>query len=166
MQQLFTAGGIIFLIGKNAGEAKLRPGVVQQEGFRMFETAFTIEWGDCDEAGIVFYPNYFYWFDCTYQRWLRKRGLSQRELRRRFSSVTPLVNVGAQFVGPACYDDELVVGAEVIEWQERRFRIDYKLSVGKVQVASGFEHRAWASVANTGELRGASVPPEFKELLK
>ncbi|WJR80967.1 acyl-CoA thioesterase [Bradyrhizobium sp. NP1] len=132
----------------------------------MFETAFTIEWGDCDEAGIVFYPNYFYWFDCTYQRWLRRHGLSQRELRRRFKSVTPLVNVGAQFVGPARYDDELVVSAGVTEWRERRFRIDYKLSVGNMQVASGFEQRAWASVTGTGELRGASVPPEFKELLK
>jgi len=27
----------------------------------MFRTEFPIEWGDCDEAGIVFYPNYFYW---------------------------------------------------------------------------------------------------------
>ena len=132
----------------------------------MFETAFMIEWGDCDEAGIVFYPNYFYWLDCTYQRWLREHGLSQRELRRRFKSVTPLVNVGAEFVGPARYDDELVVRAEVAEWRERRFRIDYKLSVGNVQVASGFEQRAWASVTETGELRGASVPSEFKELLK
>ncbi|WFU44284.1 acyl-CoA thioesterase [Bradyrhizobium sp. CB82] len=132
----------------------------------MFETAFTIEWGDCDEAGIVFYPNYFYWLDCTYQRWLRRHGLSQRELRRRFNSVTPLVNVAAQFIGPARYDDELVVRAEVAEWRERRFRIDYKLSVGNVQVAGGFEQRAWASLTDTGELRGANVPPEFRELLK
>ena len=131
----------------------------------MFETAFTIEWGDCDEAGIVFYPNYFYWFDCTYQRWLRKHGLSQRELKRRFKSVTPLVNVGARFAGPARYDDELVIRAEVAEWQERQFRIDYKLSVGNVQIASGFEQRAWASVTDTGKLRGASVPGEFKELM-
>ncbi|MCP3460187.1 thioesterase family protein [Bradyrhizobium sp. CCGUVB23] len=132
----------------------------------MFETAFTIEWGDCDEAGIGFYPNYFYWFDCTYQRWLRKHGLSQRELKRRFKSVTPLVNVGAQFVGPARYDDELVVRAEIAEWRERKFRIDYKLSVGNMQIASGFEQRAWSSVTDTGELRGASVPQEFRELLK
>jgi YbgC/YbaW family acyl-CoA thioester hydrolase len=132
----------------------------------MFETVFTIEWGDCDEAGIVFYPNYFYWFDCTYQRWLRRHGLSQRELKRRFKSVTPLVNVGAQFVGPARYDDELTIRADVAEWQERRFRIDYKLSVGNVQIASGFERRAWASVTDTGELRGASVPQEFKDMLR
>ena len=132
----------------------------------MFETAFTVEWGDCDEAGIVFYPNYFYWLDCTWQRWLRELGLSQRELKRRFNSVTPLVNVGARFVAPASYDDELTIRAEVAEWQERRFRIDYKLSVGNVQIASGFEQRAWASVSETGALRGASVPQEFKELLR
>jgi YbgC/YbaW family acyl-CoA thioester hydrolase len=131
----------------------------------MFETAFTIEWGDCDENGIVFYPNYFYWFDCTYQRWLRQYGLSQRELRRRFQSVTPLVDVGAQFVGPARYDDELRIRAEVTEWRERRFRIDYKLSVADVPVASGFEQRAWAALTDTGELRGARVPPEFKEVM-
>ena len=23
----------------------------------------TVEWGDCDPAGIVFYPNYFRWFN-------------------------------------------------------------------------------------------------------
>jgi len=135
-------------------------------GFWMFETAFTIEWGDCDEAGIVFYPNYFYWFDCTWQRWLRKLGLSQRELKRRFKSVTPLVNVGAKFVGPARYDDELVIRADIAEWQERRFRIDYKLSVGNVQIADGFEQRAWAAVTDAGELRGASVPQEFRDMLR
>jgi acyl-CoA thioesterase FadM len=97
---------------------------------------------------------------------VRKHGLSQRELRRRFKSVTPLVDVGAQFIGPARYDDEMQVRAEVTEWRERRFRIDYKLSVGGVPVATGFEQRAWAAFSDTGELRGADVPPEFKEVMK
>ncbi|WFU41528.1 acyl-CoA thioesterase [Bradyrhizobium sp. CB82] len=112
----------------------------------MFETAFTVEWGDCDEAGIVFYPNYFYWFDCAYQRWLRKLGLGQRELRRRFNGVTPLVDVGARFVKPVRYDDELVIYAETTAWGQRRFQVDYRLSVGNVEVASGFEQRAWRTL--------------------
>jgi YbgC/YbaW family acyl-CoA thioester hydrolase len=132
----------------------------------MFETAFTIEWGDCDEAGIVFYPNYFYWFDCTYQRWLRSHGLSQRELRSRFHSVTPLVDVGARFLASARYDDELRVRAEVTEWRERRFRIDYSLTVKGTTVTRGFEQRAWAVRTESGELHGARVPAEFKELMK
>lgn len=73
---------------------------------------------------------------------------------------------GAQFVGTARYDDELVIRAEVAERRERRFRIDYNLSVGTVQVATGFEQRAWAQITDAGGLRGANVPAEFKEWLK
>src|SRR3954452_23921719 len=114
---------------------KLASGKVR---FGMFETAFTIEWGDCDEAGIVFYPNYFYWLDSTYQRWLRARGLSQRKLRSRFWSVSPLVDAVAHFVGRATYDDELRVQAEIAEWQERRCRVEYTLAVRGTTVATGF----------------------------
>jgi YbgC/YbaW family acyl-CoA thioester hydrolase len=85
----------------------------------MFSTAFTIEWGDCDEAGIVFYPNYFYWFDCAFQRPLYGRGLSQRELRRRFGAVTPIVQAHCDFKAPARYDDEREVEVRVQSERER-----------------------------------------------
>ena len=48
----------------------------------MFTTLFGVEWGDCDEAGIVYYPRYFYWMDCAFHRFLRARGLSYREFKR------------------------------------------------------------------------------------
>lgn len=129
----------------------------------MFTDQFTIEWGDCDEAGIVFYPNYFYWFDCTFQRFLRSRGFSQRELRRRFGGVTPLVQVGADFTAPARYDDVVATEARIESWDERRFRVSYRFNVGDSAVASGFELRAWATIAEDGRIRGAAIPAEFRE---
>src|SRR5258707_8515911 len=101
----------------------------------MFRTEFIIEWGDCDEAGVVFYPNYFYWLDCTFQRLLRDRGLSQRELMRRFGVVTPLLDAGARFRRPATYDHTLQIEAVVESWEAKRFRIAYKLSVDDRAVA-------------------------------
>jgi acyl-CoA thioester hydrolase len=88
----------------------------------MFKTSFTIEWGDCDEAGIVFYPNYFYWFDCAFQRMLRDRGLSQRDLRKRFGAVTPIVVAHSDFKTPARYDDILDIEMEVRKVSEADFR--------------------------------------------
>jgi hypothetical protein len=41
-----------------------------------------------------------------------------------------------------------------------------KLWVRNKHVASGFEQRVWASLTDTGELRGVNVPAEFRELLK
>lgn len=37
-------------------EEKRRPMLINRRTIR-------IEWGDCDPAGIVFYPRYFEWFD-------------------------------------------------------------------------------------------------------
>ena len=34
-----------------------------------------IAWGDCDDAGIVFYPHFFRWMDTAFHRWLRERGV-------------------------------------------------------------------------------------------
>jgi len=131
----------------------------------MFRTEFIIEWGDCDEAGVVFYPNYFYWLDCTFQRLLRDRGLSQRELMRRFGAVTPLVDAGAKFRGPAKYDDVLRVEALVETWETRRFRIVYKLSVADRPVAEGFEVRAWANKDASGAMSGRPIDEAFKNLM-
>lgn len=130
-----------------------------------FTDQITVEWGDCDEAGIVFYPNYLYWFDCTWQRLLRSRGLGQRELRRRFGAVTPLVEVGVTFRSPARYDDVLEVTADIVAWHDKRFRIDYRMSVKGRKVLEGFEVRAWAQSMTDGTLKGAEVDAVFREAL-
>tara|TARA_R100001143_G_scaffold63286_1_gene69337 strand:- start:3288 stop:3695 length:408 start_codon:yes stop_codon:yes gene_type:complete len=127
-----------------------------------FKRDFTVEWGDCDDAGIVFYPNFFYWFDSTFQAMVRSVGLNQREVRSRFGAVTPLVDVGATFKSPVTYDDVITIYAEVEEWAERRFRIAYTVKCGERLVATGFEKRAWAVYTPEGGIKGASVAPEFK----
>ncbi|MBF9234863.1 acyl-CoA thioesterase [Microvirga alba] len=131
----------------------------------MFESSVTVEWGDCDEAGIVFYPNYFYWFDCTFQRFLRSRGLSQRELKRLFGAVTPIVDTGAKFRGPVRYDDHLDIVAAIDLWDEKRFKVAYRLSVGGTPVAEGFEVRAWAALGEDGRLKGKPVNADFKKMM-
>jgi acyl-CoA thioester hydrolase len=132
----------------------------------MFRASFTIEWGDCDEAGIVFYPHYFYWFDSTFQRLLRARGLSQRDVRKRFGAVTPIVDAHAEFRAPARYDDVLDIDAGVALVSERRFRIDYRMSRGGKPIGNGYEVRAWALIDAAGAIKGAPVDPAFLALLR
>ena len=129
-----------------------------------FQRDLTIEWGDCDEAGIVFYPNFFYWFDSTYHGMMRDKGLSQREIRARYGAVTPLVDVGSTFRSPVSYDDVITIEADFQEWADRRMRIAYTVKCGERLVATGFEQRAWAIVDDQGKLKGASIPAEFKAL--
>lgn len=131
----------------------------------MFHMRMIAEWGDCDPAGIVFYPRYFGWMDAGFQALLRARGLSQQTLRERFGTVTPLVEVGASFRGPVRPGDALTVAIDVEAWEERRFRVSYAFDAGESVVAEGFEVRAWANLAADGTLRGARVDPIFRQLL-
>jgi len=135
-----------------------------------FKRELTLVWGDCDDAGIVFYPNYFYWFDGTYHLYLRDRGMGMRDIKARFHAVTPLVDVGAKFRSPISYEDTIQIEARVAEWMERRFRLEYTVTCGDRLVATGHELRAWAEFDdkdhNTGRLRGAAVPQAFKALFE
>ena len=132
----------------------------------MFKTSVTIEWGDCDEAGIVFYPNYFYWLDCAFQRLLRARGLSQRVLRSRYGAVTPIVQAHCDFKAPARYDDVLDIDIEVATDGERRLRVDYQLSSNGRAIGAGHEVRAWARVNDDGSLGSMPIDVAFLTLLR
>ena len=47
----------------------------------------TVEWGHCDPANIVFYPNYFSWFDASTAHHFKVAGLPKPELVRQFGVV-------------------------------------------------------------------------------
>ena len=60
-----------------------------------------IEWGQCDTAGIIFFPQYLLIFD-TSTGWLFERtGLKPLAMRKKYGIIgMPIVEVGAKFVMP------------------------------------------------------------------
>jgi YbgC/YbaW family acyl-CoA thioester hydrolase len=130
---------------------------------RVLETI--VQWGDCDEQGIVFYPRYFYWMDCGFQGLLRPHGWSQRALRKQFGVLgTPLVRAEADFVSPVSYEAPLTVEAAISRWGGSSFEVAYRgLSDGAV-VFNGAEVRVWL-VPGDDKPRGSSVAQEFRAAL-
>jgi 4-hydroxybenzoyl-CoA thioesterase len=131
--------------------------------FPPFKTHFPIEWGDCDAAGIVFFPNYFRWFDAAFQRLLKSRGHTQATLAHDFGVIgTPLVDVGATFHAPARFDEELVVDVVIAEWKQSSFRVTYRGMVNDKHVLSGYDFRAFVARNSDGRLSSVAIPEEFK----
>jgi acyl-CoA thioesterase FadM len=122
----------------------------------------TINWGDCDEPGGVFYPNYFYWMDTTFHRLLGAAGLSLRIVGQRFGAHMPIVEANARFLARATYDDPLAVFARVEHWGKTSLRIAYRGWRDDVAVFEGYEARVWA-LRGDGPIRTAPIPAEFKE---
>lgn len=64
----------------------------------IFSREVRIEWGDCDPAGIVFYPRYLAFFDASTAYLFESVGLPQEQLAARYGIVgMPLIEVQAKF---------------------------------------------------------------------
>lgn len=131
----------------------------------MFETRFDVEFGDCDPAGIVFYPRFFSWFDAAFQRWLRERGTDQAAIQARFDAVgTGLVDVRANFRAPVRPGDALTVVLVGIEWDERTFALAYEGRRGEQVCVEGTERRGLFARRPDGRL-GLVPLSEFRAMI-
>jgi len=123
-----------------------------------------IEWGQCDPAGIVFYPQYLIIFD-TSTGWLFERtGLTPSAMRRKYGIVgMPIVEVGAKFILPCRFDDEIDAESEVSEWGRSSFTVRHRILKAGALALDGFEKRVWAAPhpEQPGAIKAQAVPAEI-----
>ena len=129
---------------------------------------FTVEWGETDAAGIVFYPNYFRWFDRATHALFKSIGLPISELGSQYGFAHPIVDSGCRFFSPLRYDDLVRLETTVTEVRERTFRLQHELFKGETSVGSGYEVRAWVkneTEGGRGTIKAVSIPPEMAQKL-
>ena len=123
-----------------------------------------IEWGQCDPAGIVFYPQYLILFDAS-TGWLFERtGLKPLAMRQKYGIVgLPIVDVGARFIIPCRFDDEVIVESAVSEWGRSSFTVRHRILKGDALAVEGFEKRVWAAPhpQQPGAIKGQKIPAEI-----
>jgi 4-hydroxybenzoyl-CoA thioesterase len=128
----------------------------------------TIEWSQCDPAGIVFYPNYLIMFDTSTGLLFARTGLSPSQMRRRYGIVgLPLVEQGTKFHAPCRFDDEVILESEVGEWGRSSFTVRHRVLKGSDIAVDGFEKRVWAIAdpERAGRIKPEPIPREIMAAL-
>jgi 4-hydroxybenzoyl-CoA thioesterase len=121
-----------------------------------------IEWGDCDPAGIIFYPRYFEIFDAsTAALFERALGITKfKQLKQYDFAGYPLVRTRAKFIRPTRFGDDVVVDT-TISFGRASFDIEHRLSRGGETCVECSEKRVWVvRDAATGGIRSQAVPGE------
>jgi 4-hydroxybenzoyl-CoA thioesterase len=79
--------------------------------FRTNVTQRRIQWGECDPAGIVFYPRYFEMFDgATTGMFSAATGLTKYQLFEIYKFAGyPMVDTRARFVVPCRFGDDVAI---------------------------------------------------------
>jgi 4-hydroxybenzoyl-CoA thioesterase len=123
----------------------------------------TIEWGDCDPAGIVFYPRYFAMFDASTAALFQVAlGMPKIAWTKHFGMLgIPMVDTRAKFHIPSAYGDEVVIESRVTEFRRASFDVAHRLLKGEALAVEATETRVWAGLdPETGRIRAVSIPAE------
>jgi 4-hydroxybenzoyl-CoA thioesterase len=124
-----------------------------------------IEWGDCDPAGIVFYPRYFAMFD-TSTTYLMERaaGMSKFDYLKHYKFVGhPIVETRAIFRVPTRFGDEVSIETAIAACGRSSIKIEHRLSKAGVLAVEGFETRVFVArdPDDPEKIKSQPIPPDI-----
>lgn len=119
-----------------------------------------VHFGDCDPAGIVFFPNFSRWMDQASLAFFMACGIRPwHELVQTRGIVgTPLLEAHTKFYKPATYGERIEVHTTVEEWAVKVFRHRHKVIRGDDLLCEGTELRTFVIRDPGATLRLKSIP--------
>jgi 4-hydroxybenzoyl-CoA thioesterase len=123
----------------------------------------SVEWGDCDPAGIVWYPRYFEWFDASTAALFAAAGVSNTVMHKTWRILgIPMVDTRARFFIPSKFEDELTIESTVTEFRRSSFDVHHRMLKNGELAVEGFETRVWTvrDADNPERLRSQPIPAE------
>lgn len=127
-----------------------------------------VQFGDCDPAGIVFFPNFSKWMDAASLHFFMTHGVPPwRELVKTRGIVgTPLLEIHTQFMHPATYGQTLQIHTSVQEWRRKVFIQKHRVCRGDTLLCEGLETRAFVihPPQAPDTLRAIEVPEDIRAL--
>jgi 4-hydroxybenzoyl-CoA thioesterase len=130
--------------------------------------ACEVHWGDCDPAGIIFYPTYFRWMDAaTWALWAAV-GYPPKRMKSEHLAM-PLVSADCRFLAPAEHGDRCEVHSRIARFGGRSFVVAHDIvRVDSSELARGSETRVWGRYADGPgtPLKGETIPDAVKALFQ
>lgn len=127
-----------------------------------------VHFGDCDPAGIVFFPNFSKWMDTASLAFFMACGVPPwRELVKTRGIIgTPLLEIQTKFLKTATYGETIEVHTSVEHWAAKTFRHRHVVRRGDDILCEGTEVRAFCQrdPANPDRIRAIPIPEDIKAL--
>lgn len=91
------------------------------------ETHARVRYKDTDQMGMVYYGNYFTFFEIGRVEYMRERGIAYKLMEREDDSFIVVAEATCRYLRPARYDDLLRIRTRVSESRRRSIRFAYEI---------------------------------------
>lgn len=125
-----------------------------------------VEFGDCDPAGIVFFPNFSCWMDAASHRFFRQCGLPPWRDPAELPGCVggPLLEIHTRFLKSATYGETIEVHTDVEAWRPKAFIQRHRVTRGDELLCQGRETRALCVKLPNGRLKAVPIPDSIRRI--
>lgn len=120
-----------------------------------------VRYAETDKMGVVYYANYFVWFEVARADLLRSLGWSYRDMEQD-GIILPVIEAHCEYLRPARYDDELEIRAEGRLLSPIRMEFTYQVRLGSDAVLAASGRTVHAALDPSG--RPCRLPQRIREV--
>ncbi len=133
----------------------------------LYSRELTVNWGESDPFGLVYFPLMLAWFNDTEHELLRVIGFPTNKMIAESRSAFVMGDVHFKFVGPAAYGDKVRTIIQLVKMTKSTVHWDCKAliaSTGKT-VCEGRAIRIYAKIQEDGNIQSRPIPEELRRVL-
>jgi acyl-CoA thioester hydrolase len=100
-------------------------------------TEIRVRYQETDRMGVVYYGNFFIWFEVARTEFFRRAGVVYRELEEKERLRFMVVDAQCSYKAPATYDDLLTIETVVTRTRNTSLTFSYRVCRGEEYIATG-----------------------------
>ena len=133
----------------------------------MYWKEITVNWGESDPFGLVYYPRIVAWFNETEHEFFRTIGFPIDQMIREDRTTFVMGEIHFRFIGPAAYGDRIATTISLARMGERTLHWTCKArnAVTSAPVTEGKATRVYARINEDGTLNSAVIPQKMRKAL-
>ena len=125
-----------------------------------------VMFGDCDPAGIVFFPNFSKWMDAASLHFFMECGIPPWHVLETTTGIigTPLLEHHTRFLKSATYGERLTITTHVEEWRNKAFIQKHVVTRGDDLICESSETRVFCvrDAQDKRRIRAIPVPEDIR----
>lgn len=91
------------------------------------ETTIRVRYAETDQMGVVYYANFFVWFEVARVELMRQMGFSYKQMEIEDDSFVVVARANCTYKQPARFDDVLRIRTRVSEARRRTIAFAYEI---------------------------------------
>lgn len=93
----------------------------------VYETTVRVRYAETDQFGVVYYANFFVWFEVGRVELLRQLGFTYKQMELEDDCHIVVAEAHCRYLRPARYDDLLRIRTRIAEARSRTLRFAYEI---------------------------------------